>query len=57
VIRESHKHADEKRPSAVLSSSLVNGVLFEYAFFLGISRAFHLGIFDQSLKMSSSAAG
>ncbi len=39
--------ADEKRPSAALSSSLVTDVPSMYAFLLRISSALHLGIFDQ----------
>jgi hypothetical protein len=42
--------ADEKRPSAALPSSLVNAVPSRYAFFLRISGALHLDIFDQPQK-------
>jgi hypothetical protein len=41
------KGADEKRPSAALASSFVNGVPSRYALFLSISAALHLDIFDQ----------
>jgi hypothetical protein len=47
--------ADEKRPSAALSSSLVNDVPFRYALFLGISSALHLDIFDQPEENDLSA--
>jgi len=39
--------ADEKRPSAALPSSFVNNVPSRYGFFLRISSALHLDIFDQ----------
>jgi hypothetical protein len=44
--------ADEKRPSAALSSAFVNGVPCRYAFFLRISSALHLDIFDQPESLS-----
>jgi hypothetical protein len=46
--------ADEKRPSAALSSAFVNDVPCRYAFFLRLSSALHLDIFAQPENLSFS---
>jgi hypothetical protein len=51
------QQADEKRPSAALSSAFVNDVPCRYAFFLRLSSALHLDSFAQPESLSISTPG